>query len=54
MTAAATFDEVSGHVAYVRVWDDTVFIEEFPVNAGEGVDVVAQDVTVAIQHRVKA
>ena len=39
-------------VRFVRVWDDTGFIEEFPVNAGEGVEVVAQDVTVAIQHRV--
>lgn len=54
MTASATFGAVSGEVAYVRVWDDTVFIEEFPVNAGEGVEVVDQDVTVAIQHRVKA
>ncbi|MES5383837.1 hypothetical protein ABVN64_30030 [Mycolicibacterium conceptionense] len=52
MTAAATFEEVTGAVRFVRVWDDTVFIEEFPVNAGEGVEVVAQDVTVAIQHRV--
>lgn len=54
MTATVTFGAVSGSVAYVRVWDDTVFVEEFPVNAGAGVDVVAQDVTLAIQHRVKA
>lgn len=54
MTASATFPAVSGEVRFVRVWDDTVFIEEFPVNAGEGVEVVAQDVTVAIQHRVTA
>lgn len=52
MTATATFAAVSGSVRFVRVWDDTVFIEEFPVNAGEGVDVVSQSVTVAIQHRV--
>lgn len=54
MTATAAFADVTGSLAYVRVWDGTVFIEEFPVNAGEGVDVVTQDVTLAIQHRVKA
>lgn len=54
MTATATFTAVSGHVAFVRVWDDTVFIEEFPVNAGDGVDVVAQDLAVAVQHRVRS
>lgn len=54
MSSTATFDDVTGSVCFVRVWDGTVFIEEFPVNAGEGVDIVGQDVTVAIQHRVKA
>lgn len=54
MSSTATFDDVSGLVCFVRVWDDTVFVEEFPVNAGAGVQVVDQPVTVAIQHRVKA
>lgn len=53
MTSSATFPSVSGDVKYVRAWDDTVFIEEFPINAGEGVTVVAQNVTVAVQHRVR-
>lgn len=53
MTATATFDNITGAVCYVRVWDGTTFIDEFPVNGGTGVEVVAQDVTVAIQHRVK-
>ncbi len=54
MTSSATFSSVSATVKYVRAWDDTVFIEEFPVAAGGGVTVVAQNVTVAIQHRVRA
>lgn len=54
MSSSATFSDVTGNLCYVRVWDATVFIEEFPVNAGAGVEVVGQDVTVAIQHRVKA
>lgn len=54
MTSTATFTGVTGSVAFVRVWDDTVFIEEFPVNGGVGIDVVGQNVTVAIQHRVNA
>lgn len=53
MTSSATFSAVTATVKYVRVWDDTVFIDEFPVNVGVGVEVFDQDVTVAIQHRVK-
>lgn len=53
MTATATFEGVSGPLRYVRVWDGAVFIEEFAVAAGEGVEVVSQDVTIAIQHRAR-
>lgn len=54
MSAAATFEDVTGAVCFVRVWDGTTFIEEFSVNGGDGIDAVAQDVTVGIQHRVKS
>ena len=53
MTGTVTFAGVTGRVSHVRVWDGSVFIEEFPVSAGAGVDVVGQSVTVAIQHRVR-
>lgn len=54
MSSSVTFDEVNGAVRFVRVWDGDTFIEEFPINAGTGVEVVAQPVTVAIQHRASA
>ena len=54
MTSSATFEDVTATVKYVRVWDDAVFVEEFPVNAGAGVEIVGQDVTVAIQHRARS
>ena len=53
MAASATFAEVTALVRYVRVWDGSLFIDEFPVNSGSGVDLVGQDVTVGIQHRVR-
>lgn len=54
MSASVTFPEVSGEPKFLRAWDGAVFVEEFPINSGRGVQIVGQDLTVVLQHRVKA
>lgn len=54
MTSTATFTAVTGSVCFVRVWDGATFIDEFSVNGGVGVEIAGQDVTAAVQHKVRA
>ncbi|OBB15453.1 hypothetical protein A5731_00345 [Mycolicibacterium conceptionense] len=54
MSATGEFESASGAVRFVRVWDGDLFVDEFPVNAGMGVELDDQDLVVGIQHRVKA
>ncbi|MCK9468671.1 MAG: hypothetical protein M0Q49_04580 [Porticoccaceae bacterium] len=54
MSASVTFPGVTGEPKFLRAWDGAVFVEEFPINNGRGVQIVDQDLTVVLQHRVKA
>lgn len=54
MSSSATFEDVNAEPKYLRVWAGAEFVEEFPINGGQGVQIVGQDLAVVLQHRARA